>query len=132
VSEPDLPDSRKAWLDRRVSAIYYRIDSDEDARRVSAVLEALGYEPKREALGGATHRGWVVDQLASGGRLTTRERAIVEGILDGRTPEQLGNRLGISRPTVKWHTHNVLIKLQCSSREDVLRKALDLVHVRAE
>ena len=48
--------------------------------------------------------------------LTAREREVFDGILNGLSNAQLGQRLGISVPTVKTHVSNVLSKLGARSR----------------
>ena len=48
--------------------------------------------------------------------LTAREREVFDGILNGLSNAQLGQRLGISVPTVKTHVSNVLAKLGARSR----------------
>lgn len=48
--------------------------------------------------------------------LTVREREVFDGILNGLSNAQLGQRLGISVPTVKTHVSNVLSKLGARSR----------------
>ncbi|GAA2908065.1 DNA-binding NarL/FixJ family response regulator [Microbacterium keratanolyticum] len=48
--------------------------------------------------------------------LTTREREVLDGILNGWSNRQLADRLGISLPTVKTHVSNVLAKLGAESR----------------
>lgn len=48
--------------------------------------------------------------------LTGREREVFDGILNGLSNAQLGQRLGISVPTVKTHVSNVLSKLGARSR----------------
>lgn len=48
--------------------------------------------------------------------LTAREREVLDGILNGLSNAQLGQRLGISVPTVKTHVSNVLSKLGARSR----------------
>lgn len=48
--------------------------------------------------------------------LTTREKDVLDGILQGWSNAQLAARLGISVPTVKTHVSNVLAKLGAESR----------------
>ena len=101
---------------------------DEDANRVSAVLEALGYTVLRE-LGEGDGPGrltWAVQRLASRHKLTVREQDILERVLAGRNNEQIGGDLEISRATVKWHMHNIFAKTNTSNRESLLRLALQL------
>ena len=52
------------------------------------------------------------------GRLTAREREILELIDDGRSNKEIAARLSIELPTVKNHVHNILEKLQVSRRSE--------------
>jgi DNA-binding CsgD family transcriptional regulator len=108
--------------------VHIRIDSDEHAARIAAVLEALGYEVVRE-LDEGEGRGrldWAVDQLARRFGLTEREREILAGVLDGRSNAALAAALEISQATAKWHLHNVFGKTKTNNRESLLRLALQL------
>lgn len=48
--------------------------------------------------------------------LTAREQEMLDGILEGLSNAQIGQRSGISVPTVKTHVSNVLSKLGARSR----------------
>jgi two-component system nitrate/nitrite response regulator NarL len=52
------------------------------------------------------------------GRLTAREREILELIDDGCSNKEIAARLTIELPTVKNHVHNILEKLQVSRRSE--------------
>ena len=108
--------------------VHIRVVQDDDASRISAVLEALGYSVLRELdEGDAQHRlRWAVDRLARRHQLTSREQDMLELVLDGRTNSQISRALDISRATVKWHMHNVFAKTNTGNRESLLRLALQL------
>jgi DNA-binding CsgD family transcriptional regulator len=53
-------------------------------------------------------------------KLTTREAAVVELVLQGHSSESIGLRLGISTGTVKVHRRNVYRKLGISSQTQLL------------
>jgi DNA-binding CsgD family transcriptional regulator len=110
------------------SEVHIRVDDDADATRITVVLEALGYRVIRrlDDADGPTRLGWAVERMSSRYRLTTREREVLAGVLDGASNDRLAAQLGLSRATVKWHLHNVFAKTNASNREALLRAALDL------
>ena len=109
------------------------VAADEDANRVSAVLEALGYTVLRELSegDGPARLRWAVNRLATRHKLTAREQDILERVLAGRNNEEIGKDLEISRATVKWHMHNIFAKTNTGNRESLLRLALQLGGVRS-
>lgn len=58
------------------------------------------------------------------GRLTTRERHVLERIVAGRLNKQIADDLGISIKTVEAHRANVMDKLQANTVADLLKIAL--------
>ncbi len=103
--------------------VYYRVATDEDAQRVSAVLDALGYLPIREIEHGADRVSWAVDVLSRRYKLTLRESEVLERILAGQSGAEIGAALEVCRATVKWHTHNMFAKTNTHNREGLLRLA---------
>jgi ATP/maltotriose-dependent transcriptional regulator MalT len=91
--------------------VRFEIADDTEARRVGAILEALGYETERaisgELLAPLT---WQLDTFATRYKLTPRERDIVCLFVDGKSNAEIGVALEISSATVKWHMTNVLAK----------------------
>ena len=112
--------------------VRFAVDEDEQANKISALLEALGYEPVRELDHGsaAVRLQWAVTRLATTARLTERERDILDRVLQGRVNSEISEELGISRATVKWHMHNIFTKTGAGTREALLREALQLGGVR--
>ncbi|NVB36370.1 helix-turn-helix transcriptional regulator [Pseudenhygromyxa sp. WMMC2535] len=108
--------------------VHIRVARDEDAARISAVLEALGYSVLRELDegDGPARLRWAVSRLARTHKLTDREQDILELVLNGRNNQQIGRELEISRATVKWHMHNIFAKTNTGNRESLLRLALQL------
>ncbi len=104
------------------------VELDDDANRISAVLEALGYTVLRELEegDGPSRLRWAVNRLARRHKLTLREQDILERVLAGRNNDEIGVDLEISRATVKWHMHNVFAKTNTGNRESLLRLALQL------
>jgi DNA-binding CsgD family transcriptional regulator len=109
------------------------IDGDEDANRVSSVLEALGYTVLRELEegDGPARLAWAITRLARRHKLTLREQDILERVLAGRSNHDIGRDLEISRATVKWHMHNIFAKTNTTQRESLLRLALQLGGARS-
>jgi DNA-binding CsgD family transcriptional regulator len=108
--------------------VHIRVATDADATRITALLEALGYRVVRrlDDADGRTRLDWAIERISRAHRLTTREREVLEGVLEGDSNERLATRLGLSRATVKWHLHNVFSKTNVGNREALLRAALDL------
>jgi DNA-binding NarL/FixJ family response regulator len=50
------------------------------------------------------------------GRLSTRERAVLQCLARGRRNDEIGHDLGISQHTVRTHVQNILGKLEVSNR----------------
>jgi DNA-binding CsgD family transcriptional regulator len=104
------------------------VDHDDDANRVSAVLEALGYTVLRELEqgDGPARLHWAVSRLVRRHKLTGREQEILERVLAGLHNLEIATELEISRATVKWHMHNIFAKTNTGQRESLLRLALQL------
>lgn len=108
--------------------VRFSVDDDEQASKITALLEALGYEPTRELeQGSAVNRlRWAVSRLAGQARLTERERDILDRVLQGASNNEISVTLEISKATVKWHMHNIFTKTGSRTREALLRDALQL------
>jgi DNA-binding CsgD family transcriptional regulator len=108
--------------------VHIRVSHDDDANRISAVLQALGYSVLRELdEGDAPSRlHWAVTRMARCHKLTEREQDLLECVLAGKSNEEIGRSLDISRATVKWHMHNIFAKTNTANRESLLRLALQL------
>jgi DNA-binding CsgD family transcriptional regulator len=108
--------------------VRFFVDGDEQANKIIALLEALGYEAIREIDHDSpqTRLRWAVTRLATQARLTERERAILDRVLQGCGNAEIGDELGISKATVKWHMHNIFTKTGAKTREALLREALQL------
>jgi DNA-binding CsgD family transcriptional regulator len=52
------------------------------------------------------------------GRLTSRQRDVLSKIADGENNPQIALQLGITRDGVKWHVHEILLRLDVETREE--------------
>jgi len=64
--------------------------------------------------------------------LSARELQVLELIVDGRSNKEIGDALGISEATVKWHVNMILSRLDVSDRTQATVAALQrgIVHLR--
>lgn len=74
------------------------------------------FSPEQKSASGMNRTENVWARLQSTHRLTARESAIIELVLQGHSSESVGLRLGISTGTVKVHRRNVHRKLGISSQ----------------
>lgn len=58
-------------------------------------------------------------------RFTDRERSILGGLARGESPRQLAARLTLSPNTVKSHLHRIYRKLDVSTRDDAIDRAIE-------
>jgi LuxR family maltose regulon positive regulatory protein len=58
-------------------------------------------------------------------RFTDRERSILGGLARGESPQQLAGRLSLSPNTVKSHLHRIYRKLDVSTRNDAIDRAIE-------
>jgi ATP/maltotriose-dependent transcriptional regulator MalT len=73
-----------------------------------------------------TRLRWAVSRLAGQAHLTERERDILDRVLQGSSNREISEALEISKATVKWHMHNIFTKTGATTREALLREALQL------
>jgi LuxR family maltose regulon positive regulatory protein len=66
------------------------------------------------------------DVSAPAGVPTSREIQLLALLEEGLSNEQVADRLCLSVPTVKWHLHNVYVKLGVRSRSAALARARTL------
>ena len=57
-------------------------------------------------------------------RLTPRELEILQAMAEGLVPEEISERLGVSRHTLRTHTQNILTKLGVHSKTDAVVAAI--------
>jgi predicted ATPase/DNA-binding CsgD family transcriptional regulator len=92
-------------------------ETDREQQRGQTMPQADVHELAREiAVGDARadediRPGW--------GALTSREQEVAALVAEGRTNQQIGNRLGIAARTAEAHVHNIMTKLNARSRAEV-------------
>ena len=108
--------------------VRFAVEHVEQAAKITALLEALGYEAVRDLdhSSAQSRLRWAVTRLATHARLTERERDIVTLVLQGQQNGDISHELEISKATVKWHMHNIFTKTGAATREALLREALQL------
>jgi DNA-binding NarL/FixJ family response regulator len=115
------------------------VSSFELAQYVDAALRlgASGYilktAPGRELLAAietVSGGGWAFDPalVSSANRakqlgLTARDRQVIERLVAGRSNDEIGSDLGISRKTVEAHVSKLLSRFEVSSRVELVRLA---------
>lgn len=70
---------------------------------------------------GAVDIEWCADEIAAIGGLTDRERRILVPLLRGEQNNEIAERTGASKRTVKFHVSNILKKLRISQRAELVR-----------
>ncbi len=108
--------------------VRFAVEHDEQAAKITALLEALGYEAIRDLdhSSATTRLRWAITRLATRAQLTERERDVLALVLQGRHNRDISDELEISCATVKWHMHNIFTKTGAATREALLREALQL------
>ncbi len=104
----------RPWFDEALAA-YGEFDAAWDASRVTARMRALGMR----------RGGRPTTSRPKTGRdaLTRSERAVVDLVAEGMSNAEVGERLFVSRFTVKRHLSNAMMKLGFSSRIELVREA---------
>jgi LuxR family transcriptional regulator, maltose regulon positive regulatory protein len=92
-------------------------DDPEGWRRLVA---ALGSEKM-----GAPRRIEAVALIDTDLQVTARETEMLAFLDAGLSNKEIGERLGISIPTVKWHLHNLFFKISVRNRSSAVRYARD-------
>lgn len=106
--------------------ITFITNRDDDAEKISAVLDALGYDVTRASSLGEIRAAALAERLA----LTEPETKVLELIALGLDYEAIAGLMSssegrrVTKVTVKWHAHNLFAKANVSGREGLLRLLL--------
>jgi DNA-binding CsgD family transcriptional regulator len=124
MEDQELIESEPRPTEVRISTL-----DDDDATRISGVLEALGYTVIRDMSAdddGPARLVWATNRLARRHKLTAREQDVLTRMFGGEDHTQIAEGLGVTKATVKWHMHNIFAKTGMETREQLLRLALQL------
>lgn len=115
VSSYDLPQYVQAALQLEVSGYVLKT---APARELLAAIASV-------AAGGWTYEPAMVSSATKAKQLglTRRDRTVVAGILAGRTNDEIGAALGVSRKTVEVHVSKMLERFGLASRVELARLA---------
>ncbi|MGQ0631401.1 MAG: response regulator transcription factor [Sporichthyaceae bacterium] len=113
------------------SVLAERLEAQRSSLRASllaaadAVDEACaaGIRLARDESRGA--RGLPVAAVSAVGRLTAREREVLEMVAAGATNADIARTLVLSEGTVKTHVHHILRKLHAASRAEAVARYVD-------
>jgi DNA-binding NarL/FixJ family response regulator len=109
----------------------YVAKSDSDRDLVIAVETLANHKPfftpraTEVILGsfdGKPPRAWMPESIH--GRLTSREREVVQLLAEGKSSKEVASSLGISVKTVETHRANIMRKLQLHTVTDLVRYAV--------
>ena len=92
----------------------------DDANEWRAFTRALGHEDGTDV--GPAGDAPAVDAER---QVTARETEILRFLDMGLSNKEIGERLGIRVPTVKWHLHNLFAKIDVPNRSSAVRYARD-------
>jgi DNA-binding CsgD family transcriptional regulator len=104
--------------------VRFEVASDHDSSRISALLEALGYTAERVGSLGQPDHATRAERMIRRYMLTEREGEVLRLFVAGKSGEEIGAALDISRATVKWHRHNIFAKTGVANELHLMRLAL--------
>jgi DNA-binding CsgD family transcriptional regulator len=115
-------------MDDEQREVHFKTNDEDDAARVTAVLEALGFTVHRtlDEDQSLVRVSWAASRLARRHGLSSREESVLDRLLAGRPNDGIAADLAFSRGTVTWLLHNIFHKTGTATREQLLRLALQL------
>jgi DNA-binding NarL/FixJ family response regulator len=117
-----------AALGRREEAVEHLVAAHRTARRLGARPLVERVNGSLAALGERAERrlGRRAVAQAANGSLTRREVEVVRLVAMGHTNREIARELFLSPRTVEMHVGSILLKLDCRSRADAVRRASEL------
>ena len=101
-------------------ADYRELGADWDVKRADARLRGYGVRRGPRTVHRRPSTGWAA--------LTPTEERIAALVADGRSNPDIAADLMLSRRTVQTHVSNILTKLGCASRVEIVRAAATHAH----
>jgi FixJ family two-component response regulator len=89
------------------------------------LLTAVSRAVERERTARALHNG-EAQLVQRYGRLTARERQVLEGIATGMLNKQIAAELGITEQTIKFHRAHIMERMEARSASELMRMAAKL------
>jgi PAS domain S-box-containing protein len=93
--------------------------AQEALQTTSSELEHRAIELQKLALSGSTER-----EPATQAPLTARQREVLGLVATGLTTAEIGERLHLTKATVKWHVKQILAKTASSNRAEAVARVL--------
>lgn len=84
--------------------------------------EMLSVQLGPHAKGKAGRFGTVIDRLAAESGLTAREAEVLRLLAMGNGVDAIAEKLSVSRNTARSHTHNIYVKMDVHSRQELIDK----------
>jgi DNA-binding NarL/FixJ family response regulator len=119
-------DSEKIFQSLRGGAAGYLLKKSPANKLLEAIREAYN--------GGAPFSGEVARKVleyfqtgsdpAVTSVLSDREKEVLEALVDGHSTKAIADKLFVSSHTVRFHLHNIYVKLHVNSRSEAIAKAL--------
>ncbi len=119
-------DSEKIFQSLRGGAVGYLLKKSPAEKLLEAIREA--YE------GGAPFSGEVARKVlqyfqatavqTNPSLLSEREKEVLEALIDGHSTKAISEKLFVSTHTVRFHLHNIYVKLHVNSRSEAIAKVL--------
>ncbi len=119
-------DNEKIFQSLRAGAVGYLLKKSPKEKLLEAIRDAFE--------GGAPFSGEVAQKVllyfqnpsghADFSILSDRERQVLEDLVEGHGTKAIAERLFVSTHTVRFHLHNIYVKLHVNSRAEAIAKAL--------
>ncbi|MGA8264528.1 MAG: response regulator transcription factor [Ignavibacteriaceae bacterium] len=119
-------DSEKIFQSLRGGAVGYLLKKSPTTKLLEAIREA--YE------GGAPFSGEVARKVLeyfqtpaekiNQSLLSDREKEVLEALIEGHSTKAIAEKLFVSYHTIRFHLHNIYIKLHVNSRAEAVAKAI--------